>query len=190
MPFQFLHLNFILNHAIFKTFFTSQPHRFAPLRGATLAGGRQHLDSDAAHVPVRGDAPSRAPLRWLVLQAARLFDDMLQVLSHLATHLFTVKRRVGLKECSVYYVIRIYDIIYIIYIINILYYIYISYLYYIYIISILYLYYIYIISILYLYSFYLSIYLSIYLTIYLSIYQGAKSRGRGWKWDSNTLSGV
>ena len=58
-------------------------NHIATLRGATLAGGRQHLDSDAAHVPVRGDAPSRAPLRRLVLQAARLFDDMLQVVSHL-----------------------------------------------------------------------------------------------------------
>ena len=74
--------------------FTTSTTR-SDIRVATLAGGRQHLDSHAARVPVLGDLPSCAPLRGLVLQAARLFDDMLQMMSNLQRF----RRKKSKKKC-------------------------------------------------------------------------------------------
>ena len=75
-----------------------------PLRVATLAGGRQYLHSHAARFPVLRDLPPCAPLGGLVLQAPCLFDDMLQMISHL--QVFRAKKDVllsnqaGSKNCQ------------------------------------------------------------------------------------------
>ena len=67
-----------------------------PLRVATLAAGRQYLHSRAARFPVLRDIPPCAPLGGLVLQAPCLFDDMLQMISHL--QVFRAKKDVLLSN--------------------------------------------------------------------------------------------